>query len=193
MPKEKRRARETEVACLPAVVPTSSRTPQAVASASGKHGGLPLGLDAEAISDTDEDGDFQLRVLAAAERLAGLGEKAGPEVTLLMQELEELAERIAKADEMRKQAAVSPPAKDGEAAKWHDVALVTLNWSQQELLKRQKAALLRLIEIAEQQEGNGNVAVPSCQTSNPISSGTGQLVPFSQQEPAAEEKSMKKD
>jgi len=220
MPKEKRRARETEVACLPAVVPSSSlardassafaqarrtghdaatrpplevtaasptspRTPQAVASASGKHGGLPLGLDAEAISDSDEDGDFQLRVLAAAERLAGLGEKAGPEVTLLMQELEELAERIAKADEMRKQAAASPPAKDGEAAKWHDVALVTLNWSQQELLKRQKAALLRLVEIAEQPESKAGVAAQS--------SATGQLVPFIQQEPAAEEKSMKKD
>jgi len=127
----------------------------------------------------------QLRVLAAAEKLAGLGEKAGPEVTLLMQELEELAERIARADEMRKQAAASPPAKDGEAAKWHDVALVTLNWSQQELLKRQKAALLRLVEIAEQPESKAGVAAQP--------SATGQLVPFIQQEPAVEEKSMKKD
>lgn len=173
MPQGKRRARETEAACLPAVVPCSSlarhasrqwssvphsparsnstRMTQVAAVSTGvKQGASPLISDAENNNGTDEDRDFQLRVLAAAEKLSNLGEGAGPEVTLLMQELEELAQRIAKADEMRKQAAASPPARDGEAAKWHDVALVTLDWSQQEPLKRQKAALLRLIEIAEQ-------------------------------------------
>jgi len=88
------------------------------------------------------------KVVAAAEKLAPLGENVGSEVTLLIEELEGLADGIAKADEMRVQASVAMPDKDCDAAKWHEVALMTIDMSQQELLKRQKAALQRLVRIA---------------------------------------------
>lgn len=140
-------------------------------------------------SGTGDEGDFTRRVLEAARELASLGQKVGPEVSLIMRELEELAQRIAKTEEMRAQASASPPDKDSAAAKWHEVALVTLGWSHQELLGKQRAALLRLAELADNARGSGGKAVPPksfCPASLPI-------VP---QQPTLEipaERSMKKD
>lgn len=203
MLEQARRPGKGEAALVPFETPitSASRTlaPQAAGVPTSEYSHPSSSAESTAaLLPANEDCGFQTRVLAATEKLSGLGEgaRAGPEVIRLMSELEELAQRISKADEMVQQASVGSPAKDGEAAKWHEVALVTLKWSQQELLRRQRAALLRLVEIAEWHGENCEVLVPSLDSSTPISSAVEQSVSFVLQDsitglPA--ERSMKKD
>merc|ERR1719301_88744 len=84
-----------------------------------------------------------------------------------MKELQDLAVRFAQADEMLARALAEAPAECSDAALWHKRALDTLRWSREELRGRQRAALLRLVDLAERAEGKAEEAAPPPRPASP--------------------------
>merc|ERR1719409_2654191 len=75
--------------------------------------------------------------------------------------------RFCQADEMLAQALAETPADRSDASLWHETALATMRWSREELRGRQRAALLRLVELAERAESQTREAAPSPRTASP--------------------------
>merc|ERR1719450_490986 len=138
-PHAPRRAGERSAACLPFAVPIASLSQP-----------VPPAPDIAAGEERcAAEQELERRVLAAGERLATPAAAAMPEVCSLMEELQDLAMRVAQADEMLARALAEAPAECSDAALWHKRALDTLRWSREELRGRQRAALLRLVDLAE--------------------------------------------
>jgi len=168
------------VACLPFAVPIASLSQHVAAapatqSAATSYGGGKRGLThpvhGQDIATGEErcaaEQELERRVLAAGETLATPAAAAMPEVCALMEELQDLAVRFAHADEMLAQALAEAPAERSDAALWHKRALGTLRWSREELRGRQRAALLRLVDLAERAEGKAKEAATSPPCSAP--------------------------
>lgn len=203
MMKRPKEARGKEVECLPAVVPIASLTSGAAptpapaakkaALVEAKCGLAAARCGPPLLAAVDPD-----QVLAAVAALATAGKMAEAEAAPLLSELAEFAGKIAEADKMLAQAQAAPQAEDGEAAKWHGVAQTTLQWSRQELLRRQQAALERLVALAEKAKAPARVvAVPGDGGSRPMPAKPLEEEP-TLQPPAAltnggMERSMKKD
>lgn len=177
-----RRAGKREITCLPVALPVASLAAGAVPALAAQlvppnanQRGLPPAADLS-IMVADEERDFQRCVLAAAETLATLGEAAGPEVPPLMRELEGLVPRITKTNEMLTQALAAAPTEGSDEAKWRDVALAALQWSLEELIQKQRAAMLRLLDLAKRADAKEDDVLPSPESSVPASGGARQAI-----------------